>query len=54
MKSIQKDRLKLWMGIFVRILVGKLRASVTFNGNGLHEALDKEQTHVDGKGPGLQ
>ncbi|MCY9140398.1 hypothetical protein [Peribacillus frigoritolerans] len=37
-------------GIFVWILVGKLRASVTFNGNGLHEALDKKQTHVDGKG----
>ncbi|MFJ7308919.1 hypothetical protein [Peribacillus frigoritolerans] len=37
-------------GIFVWNLVGKLSALVTFNDNDLHEALDKEQTHVDGKG----
>ncbi|MDQ7864971.1 hypothetical protein RCO48_39370 [Peribacillus frigoritolerans] len=37
-------------GIFIWILVGMLRALVTFNGNDLHEALDKEQKHVDGKG----
>jgi hypothetical protein len=37
-------------GILVWILVGMLRVSVTFNGNYLREALDKERTDVDGKG----
>lgn len=31
-----------------------LNVSVTFNGNDLREALDKEQKHVDGNGYGLQ
>lgn len=30
--------------------VGKLKASVTFNGKWLCKTLDKEQTHMDGKG----
>lgn len=34
--------------------VGKLKALVTFNGKWLYMTVDKEQTHVDDDGDGLQ
>lgn len=49
MKSIQKDRLNYGWN-FCIILVGKLKASVTFNEKWLCKALGKEQKHVDGRG----